>query len=145
MTASLNPRLLFLLLGGALLLVIWLSLALGPVALTAGELWAVARRVLGLAVEQPAGPAELIIGQIRLPRVLMGLCAGLLLALCGVAMQGLFRNLRCRPRPARRVQRCLAGCGAGHRGRFRLPGGPAGGPGALPAVAVCLSRWAGRH
>lgn len=92
MTASLNPRLLFLLLGGALLLVIWLSLALGPVALSAGELWAVARRALGLTVEQPAGPAELIIGQIRLPRVLMGLCAGLLLALCGVAMQGLFRN-----------------------------------------------------
>ena len=36
--------------------------------------------------------AELILGQIRLPRTLLGLAVGAVLALCGVAMQGLFRN-----------------------------------------------------
>ena len=36
--------------------------------------------------------AELILGQIRLPRTLLGLLVGSVLALCGVAMQGLFRN-----------------------------------------------------
>jgi iron complex transport system permease protein len=36
--------------------------------------------------------AELILGQIRLPRSLLGLCVGIVLALSGVAMQGLFRN-----------------------------------------------------
>ena len=36
--------------------------------------------------------AELILGQIRLPRTLLGLAVGAVLALSGVAMQGLFRN-----------------------------------------------------
>ena len=36
--------------------------------------------------------AELIVGQIRMPRTLLGLAVGAVLALCGVAMQGLFRN-----------------------------------------------------
>jgi iron complex transport system permease protein len=36
--------------------------------------------------------AELILGQIRLPRTLLGLAVGAVLALAGVAMQGLFRN-----------------------------------------------------
>jgi iron complex transport system permease protein len=36
--------------------------------------------------------AEMILGQIRLPRTLLGLAVGAVLALSGVAMQGLFRN-----------------------------------------------------
>jgi iron complex transport system permease protein len=38
------------------------------------------------------GQAELIVGQIRLPRTLLGIATGGVLALAGVAMQGLFRN-----------------------------------------------------
>ncbi|WPX71589.1 iron chelate uptake ABC transporter family permease subunit [Pseudomonas sp. MH9.2] len=44
--------------------------------------------VSGAGLEQ----AELILGQIRLPRTLLGLVVGAVLALTGAAMQGLFRN-----------------------------------------------------
>lgn len=37
-------------------------------------------------------PEDAIIGSIRLPRVLMGVLVGATLAICGAALQGLFRN-----------------------------------------------------
>jgi iron complex transport system permease protein len=85
---------LFIALGLLLALALWLSLALGPVSLALGDTLRAALRLLGLplagdaAVEQ----AELILAQIRMPRTLLGLAVGMVLALCGVAMQGLFRN-----------------------------------------------------
>lgn len=89
MRRGLPPRALFALLIGLCLIATWLSLALGPVSLPLGD---VLRALSGWATPGETGQAELIIGQIRLPRTLLGLAVGAVLALCGVAMQGLFRN-----------------------------------------------------
>lgn len=92
MTASLHSRPLFIFLG-VLLLALWLSLALGPVSLPLGETLRAAMRLAGLPFSgEGLEQAELILGQIRLPRTLLGLAVGAVLALSGVAMQGLFRN-----------------------------------------------------
>ncbi|WBM49591.1 FecCD family ABC transporter permease [Pseudomonas putida] len=72
---------------------IWLSLALGPVSLPMFDTLRAGLRLLGLPVsEDGLQQAEMILGQIRLPRTLLGLAVGAVLALSGVAMQGLFRN-----------------------------------------------------
>ncbi len=93
MTASLHSRPLFIALGILLLLALWLSLALGPVSLPLGETLRAAMRLAGLPFSgEGLEQAELILGQIRLPRTLLGLAVGAVLALSGVAMQGLFRN-----------------------------------------------------
>ncbi|HEX5843168.1 MAG TPA: iron chelate uptake ABC transporter family permease subunit [Pseudomonas sp.] len=75
------------------MLALWLSLALGPVSLPLADTLQALLRLLGLPLAG-AGleQTELILGQIRLPRTLLGLLVGAVLALCGVAMQGLFRN-----------------------------------------------------
>ncbi len=79
--------------GVLLLLAFWLSLALGPVSLPLGDTLLAALRLMGLPIDgEGLQQAELILGQIRLPRSLLGLCVGIVLALSGVAMQGLFRN-----------------------------------------------------
>jgi len=88
-----RPRPLLLAMGALLLLAFWLSLALGPVNLPLGDTLRAALRLLGLPLDgEGLQQAELILGQIRLPRSLLGLCVGAVLALSGVAMQGLFRN-----------------------------------------------------
>jgi len=93
LTAKHAARPLFLLLGFLLLLVLWLSLALGPVSLPLGDTLRALARLCGLPVSaDDLGQAELIVGQIRLPRTLLGVATGGVLALAGVAMQGLFRN-----------------------------------------------------
>ncbi|QTN48408.1 iron chelate uptake ABC transporter family permease subunit [Ectopseudomonas mendocina] len=76
------------------MLALWLSLALGPVSLPLGDTLRAALRLLGLpfAADASVQQAELILSQIRMPRTLLGLAVGMVLALCGVAMQGLFRN-----------------------------------------------------
>ncbi|BAN50606.1 iron ABC transporter permease [Metapseudomonas resinovorans] len=93
MIASVQSRPLFIALGALLLLALWLSLALGPVSLPLGETLRAALRLAGLPFSgEGLEQAELILGQIRLPRTLLGLAVGAVLALSGVAMQGLFRN-----------------------------------------------------
>ena len=94
MTSPFSTRPLFIALGLLLSLVLWLSLALGPVSLPLGDTLRAALRLLGLPFEADASvqQAELILSQIRMPRTLLGLAVGMVLALCGVAMQGLFRN-----------------------------------------------------
>jgi iron complex transport system permease protein len=88
-----GSRTLFVALGVMLVLVLWLSLALGPISLPLAETLRATLRLLGLPLVVEGGSqADLIIGQIRLPRTLMGLAVGAILALCGAAMQGLFRN-----------------------------------------------------
>ncbi|SEU00732.1 iron complex transport system permease protein [Pseudomonas graminis] len=80
-------------LGMACLLAIWLSLALGPVSLPMMDTLRAVLHLVGVPVaEDNLQQAELIVGQIRLPRTLLGLAVGAVLALSGVAMQGLFRN-----------------------------------------------------
>ncbi len=92
MIAVISPRTLFIALTALLMVALWLSLALGPVSLPLLDTLEALLRLSGLSDEQVPGQAELIIGQIRLPRTLLGLSVGAVLALCGVAMQGLFRN-----------------------------------------------------
>lgn len=93
MNPVIRPRSLFVALGLLLVLALWLSLALGPVSLPLADTLQALLRLLGLPLAS-AGleQTELILGQIRLPRTLLGLLVGAVLALCGVAMQGLFRN-----------------------------------------------------
>ncbi|HCP04551.1 MAG TPA: ABC transporter permease, partial [Pseudomonas sp.] len=73
-----------------LLVACLLSLALGPVSIAPSD----TLRALFWRFADSAVPADqqLIIEQIRLPRMLMGVVAGATLALTGAAMQGLFRN-----------------------------------------------------
>ncbi|MGE4405670.1 FecCD family ABC transporter permease [Pseudomonas sp.] len=72
---------------------LWLSLALGPLSLPLGDTLRAVLRLLGLPLAANGlEQAELIVAQIRLPRALLGLAAGAVLALSGVVMQGLFRN-----------------------------------------------------
>lgn len=94
MTSTFSTRPLFIALGLLLVLALWLSLALGPVSLPLGDTLSATLRLLGLPVTADASvqQAELILAQIRMPRTLLGLAVGMVLALCGVAMQGLFRN-----------------------------------------------------
>lgn len=94
MTSPLSTRPLFIALGLLLVLALWLSLVLGPVSLPLGDTLRAALRLLGvpLAADVSVQQAELILAQIRMPRTLLGLTVGMVLALCGVAMQGLFRN-----------------------------------------------------
>ncbi|WP_178116420.1 FecCD family ABC transporter permease [Pseudomonas brassicae] len=75
------------------MMAVWLSLALGPVSLPLLDTLRAGLRLLGVPIQaQGLEQAELILGQIRLPRTLLGLVVGAVLALSGVAMQGLFRN-----------------------------------------------------
>lgn len=93
MTRLVQPRTLFIALGLLCALSIWLSLALGPVSLPLMDTLRAGLRLAGLPMEGDGlEQAELILGQIRLPRTLLGLAVGAVLALAGVAMQGLFRN-----------------------------------------------------
>ncbi|WP_164838471.1 iron ABC transporter permease [Pseudomonas sp. BAY1663] len=72
---------------------LWLSLALGPLSLPLGDTLRAVLRLLGLPLAADGlERAELIVAQLRLPRALLGLAGGAVLALSGVAMQGLFRN-----------------------------------------------------
>jgi iron complex transport system permease protein len=92
MSPVLSARPLFLSLGLLWLIAFWLSLALGPVSLQLDETLQAMLRLLGIPLGEDIGQAELILGQIRLPRALLGMAVGAVLALSGVAMQGLFRN-----------------------------------------------------
>lgn len=74
MTFLVKPRALFIGLSLLCLLAIWLSLALGPVSLPLFDTLRASLRLIGLPIA-PDGleQAELILGQIRLPRTLLGL------------------------------------------------------------------------
>ena len=74
-------------LGGALVAVSFAALAIGPVAIGWNE--------IALALWPGGGDASQavqIVRQIRLPRLILGLCVGAVLGVCGAALQGLFRN-----------------------------------------------------
>jgi len=93
MNRPIRGSLLLPLLGLALALAFCLALALGPVSLSLADSLRALLRLAGLPLAG-AGleQAELIVGQLRLPRALLGLAVGAVLGLAGVAMQGLFRN-----------------------------------------------------
>lgn len=71
-------------------LCLFLGLCLGPVAIAPGD---VLVALAGLfSAGDAVGQGELIVTSIRLPRVLLSALVGACLAVCGAAMQGLFRN-----------------------------------------------------
>ncbi len=72
--------------------VVLLGLSLGPVAISPLEMTQATAAALGLSSGDKVAQQELILYSIRLPRVLLAGCVGLCLAVCGAAMQGLFRN-----------------------------------------------------
>lgn len=94
-----NPRrwntLWLVLLGGALLLSVYLSLGFGSAGIGLRE----ATAVLGSAPDPsaPEGPARSIVLDIRLPRAVLAVLVGALLALSGVIMQAFFRNVMAEP------------------------------------------------
>lgn len=65
------------------------GLSSGAVSLTPGE---VSRGLIATLFDESGEQAAVIIGQIRLPRVLLAAVMGATLAMSGAAMQGLFRN-----------------------------------------------------
>ena len=73
------------LLGGPLLLLTLLSLLCGAMPLTLAEIWLTLWGQGDLT-------HQLVLWQIRLPRSLMAMAVGALLALSGAVLQGLFRN-----------------------------------------------------
>jgi len=76
----------------ALLLMVGAAIALGPYQLSARDLLAfLVAKATGAASPLPA-PAETVIVQIRLPRVLAATAVGAALAASGAAYQSLFRN-----------------------------------------------------
>jgi iron complex transport system permease protein len=76
----------------ALLLIAAAAIVLGPYRVSAGDLLALlVAKASGAASPLPA-PAEAVILQIRLPRVLAAIAVGAALAAVGAAYQSLFRN-----------------------------------------------------
>ncbi len=84
MINRIQPKFLFIGLLVLLILAFALSLSIGAVPIPFNQ--------LGKALLSPQSQEGLIIWQIRIPRTLLGCIAGAVLAICGVAMQGLFRN-----------------------------------------------------
>lgn len=70
------------------------AVALGPVAVGFGEIWAtVVSHIPGVAATDSVSQAhQAIIWDIRLPRVVLGVLVGGMLAMSGAAYQGVFRN-----------------------------------------------------
>ncbi len=88
-----RPTLILLLLGLSLPLGVMLACGLGAAAVPPGDIVGILAHRLGLDAGTAFAPEhEAIVWVIRLPRVLMSLLVGASLALCGTAMQGLFRN-----------------------------------------------------
>jgi iron complex transport system permease protein len=80
-------------LGGLLLAGALLSLTQGPVTLPARDsLLTILYAALGSSASSLAEYQQAVILELRLPRTLLAIFVGALLAQCGAAMQGLFRN-----------------------------------------------------
>ncbi len=69
-----------------------ISLSLGPVEIPAGHVAAIVLSFVGLDVAEVGRTEQLVVEQIRLPRILVGAFVGMALAVAGATMQGLFRN-----------------------------------------------------
>ena len=68
------------------------SLSLGPVSIPAGHVASIVMSSFGLDVANFSRTEQLVIEQIRLPRILVGVSVGMALGVAGATMQGLFRN-----------------------------------------------------
>lgn len=77
---------------GLLVAVALLGLGVGAISLPVSEIGRVLAGLAGLETLPAAPRSQLVLLEIRLPRVLMGALVGAGLAVAGAAMQGLFRN-----------------------------------------------------
>lgn len=82
-----GPGLVLALLAGALLLVLLVSLGIGRYGISPARVGQIL-----LALDGPDAIERHVVLTVRLPRVLTALAAGAGLALCGAALQGVFRN-----------------------------------------------------
>jgi iron complex transport system permease protein len=87
-----QPSRLLQILSLSLLPVMLVALMMGPVFITPGEFFSALLGEIGLSDSGAGTQDGLILFAIRLPRVLMAGFVGVSLAVCGTAMQGLFRN-----------------------------------------------------
>lgn len=74
-------------LAGGLIAACFGALVIGPVSIS----WHEVALALWPGRSDPTQAAQ-IVQQIRLPRLVLGLCVGAVLGICGAALQGLFRN-----------------------------------------------------
>jgi iron complex transport system permease protein len=91
MNTELTPTSTLWLLGAGLVTAATLGLLVGAADVSLTEAMDVLGSKLGLTTS-PGMQLDIIVWTIRLPRVLMGVCVGAGLALCGAALQGMFRN-----------------------------------------------------
>ncbi len=68
------------------------SLSLGPVNIPASHVASIVLSLLGLDFADFGRTEQLVIEQIRLPRIVVGASVGMALGVAGATMQGLFRN-----------------------------------------------------
>lgn len=68
------------------------SLTMGPVKISLGHVAGVVFQPLGLGDASFSRTEELVLTQIRLPRIIVGGLVGMALGTAGASMQGLFRN-----------------------------------------------------
>ena len=88
-----RPAAVFAALAILLIVAVILGICIGAVPIRLQDVLRLGARSLGLqSVPAPEATAAVIISQLRLPRVIAALLVGCALAVCGVVMQGLFRN-----------------------------------------------------
>ncbi len=75
-----------------ILLVLLISLSVGPVSIPVRHIAASLAGVVGFDVGEATRTQELVILQIRLPRIIVGMAVGMALGVAGATMQGVFRN-----------------------------------------------------
>ena len=76
----------------AILVIVLISLSVGPVSIPARDVAIILIGLLGLDIADVSRTHELVIQQIRLPRIIVGAAVGMGLGVAGATMQGLFRN-----------------------------------------------------
>ncbi len=84
-----------MLIGGAALalaVAVLLALSIGPTGITLASLPRALSAMLGASTDPAAVREQLVLLDIRLPRLLLGMFVGAALAVSGAMMQGLFRN-----------------------------------------------------
>ena len=68
------------------------SLSLGPVDIPVSHVTWIVLSAIGIDVPEFGRTEQLVIEQIRLPRIIVGAAVGMALGIAGATMQGLFRN-----------------------------------------------------
>lgn len=76
----------------ALIVAFPISIAVGPMNITAADAFSSLANAIGLQVAEVKQQTEIIIEKIRMPRAIMSILVGAALAVSGAAIQGLFRN-----------------------------------------------------